>query len=72
MMAPGTARIAATAACAAASAASRLSGHHEEVAAADGLCDAEALLDDELAVHHGDAPQTTAVQHLLRWKPSPK
>src|SRR3954467_15401116 len=39
---------------------------HDDVAAADALDHPEALLDEELALHHRDPPEAPAADHLAR------
>jgi hypothetical protein len=41
-------------------------GQDDDVAAADALDDPEALLDEELALHHRNAPVAASVEHLAR------
>ena len=65
-IAPSTARIAAAAASAAPQGRRRVLGQDDEVPAADALDDPEALLDEELALHHRDPPVALAVEHLAR------
>ena len=66
MIAPSTARIASAAASAAPSARRDVLGEDDDVPAADALDDPEALLDEELALHHRDPPVAPAVEHLAR------
>src|SRR3954464_9252606 len=42
----------------------RVVGEDDDVAAADALHDPEALLDEELALHHRDAPVPPTAEHL--------